>query len=97
MLSRDAAISALGRVIAAPCSTVDRRLATEVRLEPGDDPVRRPCLVQLDSAFGVPVANLTSRLGRLSGVRMQQICSALATAVDCRCRCWELRCRTVTV
>ena len=33
-LSRDAAISARRRLIVAPCSTIDRNLVTEVRLEP---------------------------------------------------------------
>ena len=84
VLSRDAAIAGLRRVVAAPCSTVDRSLATEVRLEPGDDPVGRPCVVQLDSMFNASVASLTSRLGRLSGLRMQQVCAALIAAIDCR-------------
>ena len=84
VLSRNAAIAALRRVVVAPCSTVDRDLATEVRLEPADDPVRSPCVVQLDSAFNASPASLTSRLGRLSGPRMQQVCTALAVAMDCR-------------
>ncbi len=84
VLSRNAAIPALQRVIGAPCSTVTRNLATEVALEPGDDPVPLPSVVQLDSTFNLSVAHLTSRLGRLSGERMHQVCVALATAVDCR-------------
>ena len=84
VLSRDAAISALQRVVVAPCSTIDRNLITEVRLEPEEDPVRRACVIQLDATFNISVANLTSRLGRLSGTRMQQVCEALASAVDCR-------------
>lgn len=84
VLSRDAAISVLGRAIVAPCSTVVRNLATEVRLEPGEDPVTRPCVVQLDATRNVSIASLTSRQGRLSGPRMQRICAALADAVDCR-------------
>lgn len=84
VLSRDAAIAALRRVIGAPCSTVVRNLATEVMLEPGYDPVPLPSVVQLDSTFSISVAHLTSRLGRLSGARMDQVCTALATAVDCR-------------
>lgn len=84
VLSRDAAISGLRRVVVAPCSTVDRDLATEVRLEPGDDPIQSPCVVQMDSAFNASVASLTSRLGRLSGLKMQQVCVALAVAMDCR-------------
>ena len=84
VLSRNAAIPGLRRVVAAPCSTVDRDLMTEVRLEPTDDPVRNPCVVQMDSVFNASLASLTSRLGRLSGLRMQQVCAALAVAMDCR-------------
>jgi mRNA interferase MazF len=84
ILSRDAAIPALRRVVAAPCSTVDRGLTTEVRLEPGDDPIQSPCVVQMDSVFNASLASLTTRLGRLSGLRMQQVCAALAVAMDCR-------------
>ena len=36
VLSRDAAIAGLRRVVAAPCSTVGRSLVTEVRLGTGD-------------------------------------------------------------
>lgn len=84
VLSRNAAIPGLRRVVVAPCSTVDRDLMTEVRLEPADDPVRSPCVVQMDSVFNASLASLTSRLGRLSGLRMQQVCAALAVAMDCR-------------
>ena len=48
-VKRNAAISGLRRVVVAPCSTVNRGLATEARLELYDDPVRSPCVVQLDS------------------------------------------------
>ena len=84
VLSRNAAIGGLRRAVVAPCSTVDRDLVTEVRLEPTDDPVRSRCVVQMDSVFNASLASLTSRLGRLSGLRMQQVCTALATAMDCR-------------
>ncbi|MXW60296.1 MAG: type II toxin-antitoxin system PemK/MazF family toxin [Acidimicrobiaceae bacterium] len=84
VLSRDAAISVLRRVIVAPCSTVDRNLVSEVRLEPEEDPIRRACVIQLDATFNTSVTSLTARLGRLSGTRMQQVCEALSYAVACR-------------
>lgn len=84
VLSRDAAIRKLQRALVAPCSTVVRNLATEVHLEPGEDPVWLPCVVQLDSALRVSVVNLTSRLGRLSDERIHRVCRAMATAMDCR-------------
>jgi mRNA interferase MazF len=81
VLSRDAAIPRLGRTLVAPCTTV-RGLPSEVLIEPGDDPVPRPCAVNLDSVESVSLGVLTERL-RLAGDRMREVCSALAVAVDC--------------
>lgn len=83
VLSRDAAIPRLRRTLVAPCTTVIRRLPSEVALEPGEDPVPRPSVVNLDSVESVPVAVLVERLGRLADERMRQVCAALAVAVDC--------------
>lgn len=68
----------------APCTTTVRGLASEVILEPGDDPVRRRTAVNLDSIESVSVGVLTDRIGRLSDARMSEICEALAVAMDCR-------------
>jgi mRNA interferase MazF len=67
----------------APCTTTIRWLASEVVLEPGDDPVPQRSAVNLDSVESVSVAVLVQRIGRLAAVRMRDICSALAIAVDC--------------
>lgn len=83
VLSRDAAISRLRRTLVAPCTTTIRGLASEVALEPGDDPIPRRSAVNLDSVESVPIAVLVSRLGRLSDSRMRAICGALEVAVDC--------------
>jgi mRNA interferase MazF len=72
------------RVTVAPCTGTVRGLVSEVELEPGEDPVPRPCVVNLDSVQNVPVDALVQRLGRLSGMKMREVCSALASAVDCR-------------
>jgi mRNA interferase MazF len=84
VLSRDAAIPRLRRTIVAPCTTTIRELASEVSLAPDTDPIPRPSAVNLDSIENVAVGTLTARLGRLSGARMAQICTALEVAVDCR-------------
>ena len=84
VLSRDAAIPRLRRALVAPCTTNIRGLASEVRLEPGDDPVPRPSAVNLDSVESISVASLVDRLGRLSDDRMPEVCAALSIAVDCR-------------
>ena len=86
VLSRDAAIPRLRRALVAPCTTTIRGIASEVVLEPGEDPVPRRCSVNLDSVESVSTALLVERLGRLADTRMRQICSALAVAVDCRQR-----------
>jgi mRNA interferase MazF len=86
VLSRDAAIPRLRRTLVGPCTTTIRGLASEVVLEPGEDPVPRRCSVNLDSVESVSVAVLVQRLGRLADERMQQVCAALEVAVDCRDR-----------
>ncbi len=84
VLTRDAAIPRLRRVLVALATTTVRRLPSEVALEPGEDPVPRRCVLNLDVPETVPMALLTQRLGRLSDERMRQVCAALAVAVDCR-------------
>ena len=83
VLTRDQAIPRLRRVLVAFASTSIRGLATEVVLEPGDDPVRDRCVLNLDTPTMLPVDDLTRRMGRLSDDRMREVCAALAVAVDC--------------
>lgn len=83
VLSRDVVIPRLRRALVAPCTTTIRGLPSEVVLEPGDDPIGRRCAVNLDSVESVSVAVLVERLGILSGVRMSEVCAALAVAIDC--------------
>jgi mRNA interferase MazF len=83
VLSRDTAILRLRRTLIAPCTTTIRGLASEVVLEPGDDPVPRRSCVNLDSVGSVSIGVLVERLGRLGDSRMREICAALDVAVDC--------------
>ncbi len=83
ILSRDVVIPRHRRALVAPCTTNIRGLASEVVLEPGDDPVPRRCAVNLDSVESISVGVLVDRAGRLADSRMRQICTALAAAVDC--------------
>jgi mRNA interferase MazF len=83
VLSRDAVIPRHRRALVAPCTTTVRGLASEVLLEPEDDPVPRRSAVNLDSVESVSVAVLVQRLGRLADHRMREICQALAIAIDC--------------
>lgn len=83
VLSRDAAIPRLRRALIAPCTTTIRGLASEVVLDPGDDPIPVQSAVNLDSVESVSVGTLTARLGKLGDGRMREVCTALAVAVDC--------------
>ena len=84
VLSRDAAIPRLRRTLVAPCTTTIRGIASEVALEPGEDPVPRPCVANLDSVESVSLGVLVERLGRLADSKMRAMCAALEIAVDCR-------------
>ena len=84
VLSRDAAIPRLRRVLVAPCTTTVRGLPSEVVLEPGDDPIPRRSAVNLDSVESVSVGVLVERLGRLAESRMRDVCFALSVALDCQ-------------
>ena len=84
VLSRDVAIPRLRRALIAPCTTTIRGLASEVTLEPDEDPVPRRSAVNLDFVESVAVALLVERIGRLSESRMREICGALGVATDCR-------------
>jgi mRNA interferase MazF len=84
VLSRDAAIPRLRRALVAPCTTTIRGLSSEVVLEPDGDPVPRTSAVNLDSVESVSIGVLIERIGRLSDVRMHEICAALEVAVDCQ-------------
>ena len=83
VLSRDAAIPRLRRTLIGPCTTTIRGIASEVLLEPAEDPVPRTSVVNLDSVESVPLGTLVERLGRLSDKRMLQICEAVEVAVAC--------------
>ncbi len=83
VLSRDAVIPRHRRALVAPCTTTIRGLISEVGLDPGDDPVPRRSVVNLDSVESVSVAVLVERIGRLADTRIREICAALAVAVDC--------------
>jgi mRNA interferase MazF len=67
----------------APCTTTIRGLASEVVLEPDEDPVPRRSAANLDSVESVSIGVLVERLGRLSDDRMRQLCTALEAAVAC--------------
>ncbi len=83
VLSRDEVIPVLRRALVAFATTTVRGLPTEVALEPDEDDVPRPCVLNLDTPEMVSTAFLTVRLGRLRPAKMREICAALEVALDC--------------
>lgn len=83
VLSRDAAIPRLGRALIAPCTTTICGLASEVVLDPAEDPIPKRSAVNLDSVESVSLGVLVTRIGRLADARMREVCVALGVAVDC--------------
>ncbi|MBV8463347.1 MAG: type II toxin-antitoxin system PemK/MazF family toxin [Acidimicrobiales bacterium] len=83
VLSRNAAIPRLRRALVAPCTTTIRGLPSEVVLDPSEDPIPRRVSVNLDSVESVAIAALVEPIGRLTDMRMREVCAALEIAVDC--------------
>ena len=82
VLSRDAVIPRHRRALVAPCTTSIRRIASEVVLEPDDDPVPlRSAVNSTRSRARLP--SHTERLGRVADARMGEICAALAVTLGC--------------
>ena len=82
MLTRDSAIAYLSTVTVAPITTTIRGVPSEVALNEGDG-MKRACAVNLHNAITVSQERLGKRVGRLSSLRMNEVCAALRFAVGC--------------
>ena len=82
ILTREGAVEILRRVIVVPATRTVRGLRTEVLLTEDDD-MPDVCVLTLDNITTIPKALLTSRICRLRGDRMVEVCRALAIATNC--------------
>jgi len=83
VLTRDPLGRLLNAVIAAPVTSTVRRVSTEVPVgEP--DGIRVPSVANLDNVQLVARSRLARRVGRATSETMERLCSALATATNCR-------------
>lgn len=82
VLSRDAAIEVMARVLVAPVTTRVRGIPSEVALGRGEG-LPRESAASLDNLQPFPKAMLVRRLGRLGAERMREICQAAGAAIDC--------------
>jgi mRNA interferase MazF len=82
LLTRDAAIPVLSRVVAAPISSTVRGIPTEVRLGSAEGlPIE--CVASMDNIFTLRKAYLIRRMGALDRSRRPEVCAAVAAAIDC--------------
>jgi mRNA interferase MazF len=82
VLSREAVLGKLSRPLVAPLTTRVRGIPTEVALDE-DDGVPQPCVVSLDNVQPLSRSLLVEPVTRLGAQRMQEVCAALAIAIDC--------------
>lgn len=82
VLTRDAAIPAMGQVVVASLTTKIRGIPIEVRLD-ADDGLPRECVVNFDNLRTISCSLLSEPITTLSGPRMHEVCRALSIATGC--------------
>lgn len=83
VLTRDAAIERLTRVLGVPATRTIRGIPSEVELGPEDGLADR-CALSLDNIRVVRKAYFVARICALGPERMDSVCRALAVATGCR-------------
>ncbi|NOX63369.1 MAG: type II toxin-antitoxin system PemK/MazF family toxin [Chloroflexi bacterium] len=81
ILTRNSAIPYLTNVTVAPITSTIRDIPTEVFLDPREDGVRTPCVVNLDNVQTVPKHKIGRLLSKLSFERMEEVDRALCFAL----------------
>lgn len=82
VLSRQAAIPVLNRVVVVPATRRIRGIPTEVELGPEDGMPER-CALSFDNVVTLSKTFLTSRICSLSPARLAAVCRAWSAVVDC--------------
>ena len=82
VLTRDAAIPVLTRVLVAPVTRSVRSIPTELPLGAREGlPV--DCVATLDNVTVLSKGYLVRRMGAIDRARRREVCAALAAAADC--------------
>jgi mRNA interferase MazF len=82
VLTRDAVIPLLTRVVAVPLTRTARGIPSELPLGP-DDGLPEPCVATFDNVTSMPKRRFRERICTLPPTRMRDVCRALRIAVDC--------------
>jgi mRNA interferase MazF len=82
VLTRQAAIPVLRRVVVVLATRKVRGIPTEVALGP-EDGLPAECALAFDNLTTVPKSLLTERITRLGPVKLAEVCAALSVATGC--------------
>lgn len=82
VLTRESAVAYLSTVTVAPVTSTIRGVPSEVVLDETDG-MKTPCAANLHNVVTVSQQRLGKRVGRLSNVRMGEICAALRFSIGC--------------
>ena len=82
ILTREAAIPVLQRIVAVPATRTIRGIPTEVVLSE-DDGMPTRCALSFDNVTTLPKALLVERICRLGLERLAEVCQALTIATGC--------------
>lgn len=82
ILTRDSALSYLGRVTVAPITSTVRGVPSEVMLGV-EDGMKGVCAINLHNVVTVPRVGIGRRLAHLDPDRLREVCAALAFALGC--------------
>jgi mRNA interferase MazF len=82
VLTRDAAIPVLNRVLVAPITRTVRGIPTEVALY-REDGMPHECAATFDNLTLVARSLLSDRVARLDAHRMHEVCAAYRAVIDC--------------
>ena len=82
ILTRQAAIPVLDRVLAVPATRTIRDIPTELLLDE-DDGMPETCALSFDNITTMPKALLTERIAKLPVEKLEEVCRALKAATAC--------------
>jgi mRNA interferase MazF len=82
VLTRDEAVAGLRNVVVALVTGRKRGLTSEVALGP-EDGMPRECVISLDNLRTVPKTLLTEPITSLGAERLDELCRALNSAMNC--------------
>ena len=82
VLTREAAIPVLERLLVVPATRTVRGIPTEVVLTEADGMPTR-CALSFDNVTTLPKSLLTTRICRLGVERLREVCRALRIATGC--------------